>query len=486
MSLKLLQDRSLFRQDCLIGDTWTRADSGRSIEIRNPADGSLLGAVPVMGAGETERAIAAAETAFQRFKTTTAHERAGILRHWADLMAENANDLALILTLEQGKPLAEARAEIGTAASYLIWFAEEARRANGETMPTTAGDRRFLTIKQPVGVVAAITPWNFPAAMIARKVAPAVAAGCTVVVKPAPQTPFIALAMAELGRRAGLPAGVLNVVTGDAKAIGEAMTASPVVRKISFTGSTSVGKLLLRQSADTVKRVSLELGGNAPFIVFDDADIDAAVEGLMASKFRNTGQTCVCANRIFVQDKIYRAFIKKLAARVSQLKVGPGLQEGVQQGPLINDTALAKVEAHVANAKAQGAEIVTGGKRHALGGTFYEPTVIAEAKPNMLAFAEETFGPLAPVYRFKDEAEVIRLANATRYGLAAYFYSRDIGRIWRVSEALETGMVGINVGVMSTEMTPFGGVKESGIGREGSHHGLDEYLEIKSICMGGL
>ncbi len=486
MSLKLLKDRSLFRQDCLIGDTWTRADSGQSAEIRNPADGSLLGAVPVMGAGETERAIAAAETAFQSFKKTTAHERAAILRHWADLMAENADDLALILTLEQGKPLKEARGEIGYAASFLTWFAEEGRRAFGETLQTNAPDRRFLTIKQPVGVVAAITPWNFPAAMITRKLAPAIAAGCSVVVKPAPQTPFIALALAELGRRAGLPAGVVNVVTGDAKAIGEAMTTSPVVRKITFTGSTAVGKLLLRQSAHTVKKVSLELGGNAPFIIFDDADIDAAVEGVLNSKFRNTGQTCVCANRIFAQDKIYRQFVKKLAAKAAQLKVGPGLEPGVEQGPLISDQALHKVEAHVANAKAEGAQVLTGGKRHALGGTFYEPTVIADAKPNMLAFAEETFGPVAPVYRFKDEGEVLRMANATRYGLAAYFYSRDIGRIWRVSEALEAGVIGVNVGIMSNEFAPFGGVKESGLGREGSHYGLDEFLELKSICMGGL
>ena len=481
-----LKDPSLLRQQAFIDGAWCAADDGATVDIRNPANGSVVGAVPVMRAGETRRAIDAASRAMPEWAKRTAKDRATVLRRFAELMVANADDLAVIMTSEQGKPLAEARGEVTYAASFLEWFAEEGKRVYGEIIPTFRADARLMVLRQPVGVAAAITPWNFPAAMITRKLGPALAAGCTFVCKPAPQTPFSALALAELGARAGLPAGVLNVVTGDAEAIGGAFTGDPRVRKLSFTGSTAVGKKLLAQCADTVKKVSLELGGNAPFIVFDDADLDAAVQGAMASKYRNTGQTCVCANRLFVQAGVYEEFAARLVKAVAGLRVGDGLAGPTDQGPLIDARALAKVEAHVADAVGQGARIASGGRRHALGGNFYEPTVLLDVTPGMRVAREETFGPVAPLIRFTDEAEAVRMANDTAAGLAAYFYTRDLARSWRVQEALEYGLVGVNTGLISTEVAPFGGVKESGIGREGSRHGIDEYTELKYVCVGGL
>ena len=481
-----LRDPKLFRDQCYVDGAWIGADSRKTFAVDNPATGAALGSVPDLGAAETKRAIEAAEKAWPAWRAKTGKERAAILRKWNDLIVANLDDLALILTAEQGKPLAEAKGEIQIGAAYVEWFAEEAKRIYGDTIPTPWADRRIVVIKQPVGVCAAITPWNFPHSMITRKVAPALAAGCTVVLKPAEQTPYSALALAELAERAGFPKGVLNILTGDAPSIGGELCANPVVRKVSFTGSTEVGRLLMKQSAPTVKKISLELGGNAPFIVFDDADLDAAAEGAMVSKYRNTGQTCVCANRLFVHDKVYEAFAAKLVEKVKALQVSPGTEAGATQGPLIDANALAKVEEHVADAAAGGARVLTGGKRHARGGTFYEPTVLADVKPGMKIFREETFGPVAPLFRFKTDAEVIELANRTEYGLAAYFYSRDIGRVWRVAEALEYGMVGVNSGLITTEVAPFGGVKQSGLGREGSKYGCEEFVEVKYICMGGV
>jgi succinate-semialdehyde dehydrogenase / glutarate-semialdehyde dehydrogenase len=481
-----LKDPSLLRSDAFIDGAWCRADDGATVDIRNPADGSVVGTVPVMRGGETRRAIEAAARALPEWSKRTAKERAAVLRRFAEAMIANADDLAIIMTSEQGKPLAEARGEIGYAASFLEWFAEEGKRVYGEVIPTFRADARLMVLRQPVGVAAAITPWNFPAAMITRKLGPALAAGCTFVCKPAPQTPFSALALAELGRRAGLPDGVLNIVTGDAQAIGGELTGNPLVRKFSFTGSTAVGKTLLAQCAGTVKKVSLELGGNAPFIVFEDADLEAAVQGVMASKYRNTGQTCVCANRLFVHTSVYDEFAARLVTAVSALRVGAGLSGPTDQGPLIDERALAKVESHVADALAKGGRVAAGGKRHALGGNFYEPTVLLDVTPGMRVAREETFGPVAPLIRFTDEAEVLRLANDTAAGLAAYFYTRDLARSWRVQEALEYGIVGVNTGIFSTEVAPFGGVKESGLGREGSRHGIDDYTELKYVCVGGL
>ncbi len=481
-----LKDPSLLRSDAFIDGAWCAADDGATVDIRNPADGSIVGTVPVMRGGETRRAIEAAARALPEWSKRTAKERATVLRRFAEAMIANADDLAIIMTSEQGKPLAEARGEIGYAASFLEWFAEEGKRVYGEIIPTFRADARLMVLRQPVGVAAAITPWNFPAAMITRKLGPALAAGCTFVCKPAPQTPFSALALAELGRRAGLPDGVLNIVTGDAAAIGSELTGNPLVRKFSFTGSTAVGKTLLAQCAGTVKKVSLELGGNAPFIVFEDADLEAAVQGVMASKYRNTGQTCVCANRLFVHTSVYDEFAARLVTAVSALRVGAGLSGPTDQGPLIDERALAKVEAHVADAVAQGARIASGGRRHALGGNFYEPTVLLDVTQDMRVAREETFGPVAPLLRFTDEAEVLRLANDTAAGLAAYFFTRDLARSWRVQEALEYGLIGVNTGLISTEVAPFGGVKESGLGREGSRHGIDDYTELKYVCVGGL
>ncbi|HEX9767743.1 MAG TPA: NADP-dependent succinate-semialdehyde dehydrogenase [Kiloniellales bacterium] len=481
-----LKDMSLFRQQAYVDGTWIDADSGETIEVTNPATGEVLGTVPKLGAAETRRAIEAANRAWPAWRAKTGKERAGILRKWYDLMMANQEDLAILMTMEQGKPLTESRGEIVYGASFVEWFAEEAKRVYGDTIPQHQPDKRIVVIKQPIGVVAAITPWNFPNAMITRKCAPALAAGCPVVIKPATATPFSAYALAELADRAGLPKGILNVVTGSSGAIGGELTANPIVRKLSFTGSTQVGKLLMQQCAETVKKVSLELGGNAPFLVFDDADLDAAVEGAMMSKFRNTGQTCVCANRILVQDSVYDAFAAKLATAVKALKVGYGLEEGVSQGPLIDRAALRKVEEHLADATGKGAKVVVGGKRHERGGTFFQPTVLTEVTPDMKVTQEETFGPLAPLFRFKTDEDAIRLANDTEFGLASYFYARDLGRVWRVAEALETGIVGINTGIISTEVAPFGGVKESGIGREGSKYGMDDFLEIKYLCMGGV
>jgi succinate-semialdehyde dehydrogenase / glutarate-semialdehyde dehydrogenase len=481
-----LKDPSLLRTQAYLNGQWSNADSGASFAVTNPATGELIGTVPDMGAAETRRAIAAAAQAWNGWRTKTAKERSAILRKWNDLMLANADDLALIMTVEQGKPLAEAKGEIAYAASFLEWFAEEAKRVSGDTLQSPWSDRRLVVVKEPIGVCAAITPWNFPAAMITRKVGPALAAGCPMVVKPAEGTPFSALAMAVLAERAGVPAGVFSVITGDARAIGGEMTSNPTVRKLSFTGSTEVGRLLMQQSAATVKKLSLELGGNAPFIVFDDADLDAAVEGALISKYRNAGQTCVCANRLYVQDGVYDAFAEKLVAAVRKLKVGNGLEPGVTQGPLIDADAVKKVEAHVADAVAKGGRVLAGGKRHELGHTFFEPTVIADVTPEMRVAKEETFGPLAPLFRFKTDAEAIAMANDTEFGLASYFYSRDIGRIWRTAEALESGMVGINTGLISNEVAPFGGVKQSGLGREGSKYGMDDYLVIKYLCMGGI
>jgi len=481
-----LKDPSLLRQQAYIAGEWVNADDGTTVAVVNPANGEQIGTVPMCGTAETVRAIAAAEVAQKSWRDVPAKERAAILRKLNDLMLANQDDLALIMTSEQGKPLAEAKGEIAYSASFIEWFADEARRIYGDTIPAPQGDRRIIAIKQPVGVTAAITPWNFPTAMLTRKAGPALAAGCSMVVKPATQTPFSALAFAELADRAGVPKGLLSVLTGSATKIGGEMTRSPIVRKLTFTGSTEVGRTLMRQSADTIKKLSLELGGNAPFIVFDDADLDAAVEGAMISKYRNTGQTCVCANRIYVQRGVLESFTQKLVAKVKALKVGNGLEAGVTQGPLIDGKAVAKIEEHVADARAKGGEVLTGGKRHALGGQFYEPTVIAGATKDMLVAHEETFGPLAPIFAFDTEAEVIDLANDTEFGLAAYFYSRDIGRVMRVAERLESGMVGVNTGLISTAEAPFGGVKQSGLGREGSKYGLEEFLEIKYVCFGGI
>jgi succinate-semialdehyde dehydrogenase / glutarate-semialdehyde dehydrogenase len=477
-----LKDPKLFRTQCYIDGGWV--GGSQNLSVVNPATGVVLGTVPKLGADEARRAIDAAERAWPAWRAKTAKERAAILRKWFDLMMAHQEDLAQILTAEQGKPLAEARGEIAYGASFIEWFAEEGKRAYGDVIPQHQSDKRVLVIKQPIGVCALITPWNFPNAMITRKAGPALAAGCTVVIKPAGQTPYSALAMAELGERAGIPKGVLNILTGDSKAIGAELCASPKVRKLSFTGSTETGRVLMRQCADTIKKLSLELGGNAPFIVFDDADLDAAVEGALASKYRNAGQTCVCANRLYVQDSVYDAFAAKLTEKVKGFKVGPGTEPGVVIGPLIDENGVKKVEQHMADALGKGAKTLLGGKR--LNGLFFQPTVLINVTPDMLVSSEETFGPVAPLIRFKTEEEVIRLANNTEFGLSGYFYSRDVGRIFRVAEAMETGIVGANVGIISTEIAPFGGIKQSGLGREGSKYGLEEYLEIKYILVGGI
>ncbi len=477
----------LLKTEAYIDGKWISAESGKRFPVTNPANGELLAEVPDLGQSETRLAIEQANAAWPAWREKTAKERANILRRWYELQVQHQEDLAQLMTAEQGKPLAEARGEVIYAASFVEWFAEEGKRIYGDVIPTNANDRRILVIKQPIGVVAAITPWNFPLAMITRKCAPALAAGCPVVVKPADLTPLSALALAALAEQAGIPAGVFNVVTSKSPIeVGAELTSNPLVRKLSFTGSTAVGKKLIEQCAATVKKLSLELGGNAPFIVFDDADLDAAVAGAMASKYRNAGQTCVCANRLLVQDGVYDAFAEKLAVAVSALKVGHGIDEGVTQGPLINEAAIAKVEDHISDAVAHGARILCGGHRHEIGGTFFQPTILADVTEVMKVSREETFGPVAPLYRFKDEQEAIRLANDTEFGLASYFYSRDIGRCWRVAEALEYGIVGINEGIISTEVAPFGGVKESGLGREGSKYGLEDFTEIKYMCMGGL
>ena len=481
-----LNDPSLFRQQCYINGEWCAADNGATISVTNPASGATIGSIPRMGAAETRRAIEAANAAYPGWRSKTAAERSAVLRRWYELMLANIEDLAVLMTAEQGKPLAEARGEISYAASFIEWFAEEAKRVYGDTIPQHQPDKRIVVIKEPVGVCAAITPWNFPSAMITRKAGPALAAGCTMVVKPATQTPYSALALAELATRAGIPAGVFSVVTGASGAIGGEMTANPIVRKLTFTGSTEIGKLLMEQCAGTVKKLALELGGNAPFIVFDDADLDAAVEGAIVSKYRNTGQTCVCTNRFLVQDGVYDAFAAKLVAAVERLKVGDGLKGDTHQGPLIDMGAVEKVEEHIADAVAKGARVIFGGKRHELGGTFFHPTILADVTTAMAVAREETFGPLAPLFRFSTEEEAIRMANDTEFGLASYFYSRDIGRVWRVAEAVEYGIVGINTGLISTTVAPFGGMKESGFGREGSKYGLDDFLEIKYLCIGGI
>jgi len=475
-------NQALLRSTVFLGGKWVAADSGETLAVRDPATGAVLAEVPNCGAAETRRAIAAADGALPAWQALPAKQRSQLLQRWFALINENADDLAQLITAEGGKPLSEAKGEVAYGASFVEWFAEEGKRAYGETIPATLADKRLVVIKQPIGVCAAITPWNFPLAMITRKVAPALAAGCTVVVKPAEQTPLTALALAVLAEAAGFPAGVFNVLTGDPVAIGGELTASPIVRKLSFTGSTEVGRLLMAQSAPTIKKLSLELGGNAPFIVFDDADVDAAVNGALIAKYRNTGQTCVCANRILVQAGVYEEFARKLAARAGELKVGAGIEDGVAQGPLIDDGALAKVEAHVADALAKGARVLCGGARHARGGNFYQPTVLADVTPAMLVAREETFGPVAPLFRFTSEAEAIAMANDTEFGLAAYFYSRDVARCWRVGEALEYGMVGVNTGLISNEVAPFGGIKQSGLGREGSKYGIEDYLEIKYLC----
>ncbi|MCX8145843.1 MAG: NAD-dependent succinate-semialdehyde dehydrogenase [Azovibrio sp.] len=477
-----LQSPELLVQRCLIGGRWIQATDAATLSVHNPASGQEIARVPACGGAETEQAIAAAAAALPAWRACTAKTRAQVLQQWWRLILQHAEDLAALITAEGGKPLAEARGEVAYGASFIEWFAEEGKRAYGETIPSPAADKRLVVIKQPVGVCAAITPWNFPLAMITRKVAPALAAGCTVVVKPAEQTPLTALALAYLAEQAGFPAGVFNVVTGDPVAIGAVLTASPEVKKLSFTGSTEVGRLLMAQCAPTLKKLSLELGGNAPFIVFDDADLEQAVAGAMAAKYRNAGQTCVCANRFLVQAGIYDAFAARLAEKVAQLQVGDGSEPGTQQGPLIDAAALAKVQAHVADALEKGARVLTGGRPHPRGGNFFEPTVLADVTPAMRVAREETFGPVAPLFRFGSEAEALHMANATEYGLAAYFYTRDVGRCFRVGEALEYGMVGINTGMISNEVAPFGGIKQSGLGREGSRHGLDEYLELKYLC----
>ena len=479
-----LNDPSLLRTQAYVDGKWV--DGAGRIEVRNPATGDLVASVPRLGAAETRAAIEAADKAWAPWRARTAKERAAILRKWFELLMANQEDLARIMTAEQGKPLAEARGEIAYAASFIEWFAEEGKRIYGDTIPAPVANQRIVVTKEPIGVCAAITPWNFPAAMITRKAAPALAVGCTMVVKPASQTPLTALALAALAERAGVPAGVLSVITGSAGDIGGEMTSNPLVRKLTFTGSTEIGRVLMQQSAGTIKKVSMELGGNAPFIVFDDADLDAAVEGAILSKYRNAGQTCVCANRLYIQAGVYDAFAEKLAKAVAALPVGDGTAEGVRIGPLIDGKAVAKVEEHIADATAKGAKVVLGGKRHALGRSFFEPTIITNVDKSMLVAREETFGPLAPLFKFADENEVVALANATEFGLASYFYARDLGRVWRVAERLEYGMVGINTGLISNEVAPFGGVKQSGVGREGSHYGVEDYLVVKYMCMAGL
>ncbi len=481
-----LKDKSLLKQLCYINGKWASADSTQTINVTNPATGEIIGVIPKMGTAETARAIENANMAWPAWRAKTAKERAVILRRWYELIMENQDDLAIIMTTEQGKPLAESRGEISYAASFIEWFAEEGKRIYGDTIPSYSRDKRIVVIKEPIGVCAAITPWNFPSAMITRKAGPALAAGCTMVVKPATATPYSALALAELGARAGIPAGVFNVITGSSSEIGNELTANPIVRKLTFTGSTEVGKQLTAQCAGTMKKVSMELGGNAPFIVFDDADLDAAVEGAVASKYRNSGQTCVCTNRLLVQSGVYDIFSQKLAKAVSAMQVGDGLKQDVQQGPLIDEASVLKVEEHISDAVTKGARIALGGKRHELGGTFFQPTILCDVTPAMLVSREETFGPVAPIFKFETEEEAVNMANNTEFGLASYFYTRDIGRVWRVSEALEYGMVGINTGLVSTEIAPFGGVKESGIGREGSKYGIEEFVEVKYLCMGGI
>ncbi|MED5611577.1 MULTISPECIES: NADP-dependent succinate-semialdehyde dehydrogenase [Pseudomonas] len=481
-----LNDAKLFRQQAYIDGSWVDADSGQTIKVNNPATNEIIGTVPKMGAAETRRAIEAAEKALPAWRALTAKERANKLRRWFELMIQNQDDLARLMTIEQGKPLAEAKGEIAYAASFLEWFGEEAKRIYGDTIPGHQPDKRIIVIKQPIGVTAAITPWNFPSAMITRKAGPALAAGCTMVLKPASQTPYSALALAELAERAGIPKGVFSVVTGSAGEVGGELTGNPIVRKLTFTGSTEIGRQLMAECAKDIKKVSLELGGNAPFIVFDDADLDAAVEGALISKYRNNGQTCVCANRLYVQDGVYDAFVEKLKAAVAKLNIGNGLEQGVTTGPLIDSKAVAKVEEHIADAVGKGAKVVAGGKPHALGGTFFEPTILVDVPKNALVSKDETFGPLAPVFRFKDEADVIAMSNDTEFGLASYFYARDLGRVFRVAEALEYGMVGINTGLISNEVAPFGGIKASGLGREGSKYGIEDYLEVKYLCLGGI
>jgi succinate-semialdehyde dehydrogenase / glutarate-semialdehyde dehydrogenase len=481
-----LKDPLLLRQQCYIDGRWESADNGATLAVHNPATAQKLGLIPTMGVAEARRAIAAAARALPAWAARTAKDRSVVLRRWFELMLQHQEDLAVLMTAEQGKPLAESKGEIAYAASFIEWFAEEGKRLYGDIIPGHQPDKRILVLRQPIGVVAAITPWNFPSAMITRKAGPALAAGCTMVLKPATQTPYSALALAELAARAGIPQGVFNVITGSATAIGGEMTANPTVRKVTFTGSTEIGKKLMAQCAGTIKKLSLELGGNAPFIVFDDADLDAAVQGAIASKYRNTGQTCVCANRLLVQERVYEEFAEKLTAAVGALRVGDGLKGVTDQGPLIDAKAIAKVEEHVADAVAKGASVVLGGKRHALGGNFFEPTILTQVTPNMLVAREETFGPVAPLFKFKSEADAIAMANDTEFGLAAYFYTRDLARSWRVSEAIQYGIVGVNTGIISTEVAPFGGVKESGIGREGSKYGILDYTEMKYVCVGGV
>ncbi|AGI22129.1 succinate-semialdehyde dehydrogenase I [Pseudomonas sp. ATCC 13867] len=481
-----LNDAKLFRQQAYIDGSWVDADNGQTINVNNPATNEIIGTVPKMGADETRRAIEAADKALPAWRALTAKERANKLRKWFDLMIANQDDLARLMTIEQGKPLAEAKGEIAYAASFLEWFGEEAKRIYGDTIPGHQPDKRIIVIKQPIGVTAAITPWNFPSAMITRKAGPALAAGCTMVLKPASQTPYSALALAELAERAGIPKGVFSVVTGSAGEVGGELTSNPIVRKLTFTGSTEIGRQLMAECAKDIKKVSLELGGNAPFIVFDDADLDAAVEGALISKYRNNGQTCVCANRLYVQDGVYDAFVEKLKVAVAKLNIGNGLEQGITTGPLIDSKAVAKVEEHIADAVSKGAKVLAGGKPHALGGTFFEPTILVDVPKNALVSKDETFGPLAPVFRFKDEAEVIAMSNDTEFGLASYFYARDLARVFRVAEQLEYGMVGINTGLISNEVSPFGGIKASGLGREGSKYGIEDYLEIKYLCLGGI
>ena len=483
---KLIKDQELFREACYIDGRWIANAGGASIPVDDPATGEIIGHVPNLGRTETRAAIDAAASAYPAWRARTGKERAVLLRKWFDLIMANQEDLAHLMTLEQGKPLAESRGEVAYGAGFIEWFSEEAKRTYGDTIPSHARDKRIVVVKEPIGVVGCITPWNFPIAMITRKVGPALAAGCTVVAKPASQTPFSALALAVLAERAGIPKGVFNVLTGSATEIGGELTSNPTVRKISFTGSTAIGKVLMAQCAGTVKKVSLELGGNAPFIVFDDADLDAAVEGAIVSKYRNTGQTCVCANRLLVQGSVYNDFAARLARAVDKLKVGPGFEEGVSQGPLIDEAAVEKVESHIQDARSKGASVIKGGTRLQPGGRFFAPTVLTGVTPDMDIAREETFGPVAPLFRFDTEADAIELANRTEFGLAAYFYGRDIGRVWRVAEALEYGIVGVNTGLISTEVAPFGGMKESGIGREGSKYGIEEYLEVKYICLGGI
>ncbi|WP_445819156.1 NADP-dependent succinate-semialdehyde dehydrogenase [Alcaligenes sp. SDU_A2] len=484
--MEQLQRKDLFRQQCFVNGQWQDADSGQTLDVHNPATGQSLGTVPRMGADETRRAIESARQAWAGWRAKTAQQRSVILRRWFELMMAHQDDLATLMTLEQGKPLAEAKGEIAYAASYFEWYAEEGKRAYGDVIPAASGTQRIVVVKEPIGVCAAITPWNFPSSMITRKAGAALAAGCPIVVKPASQTPYSALALAVLAQQAGVPDGVFSVITGSASAIGGEMTSNPDVRKVSFTGSTEVGRTLMAQSADQIKKVSLELGGNAPFIVFDDADLDAAVEGAMASKYRNMGQTCVCTNRFYVHDSVYDAFAQKLVVAVEKLKVGNGLEVGVTQGPLIDEAAVAKVSEHVADAVQRGGRILTGGKQPEQGGQYYLPTVVADANTDMMVAQEETFGPMAPLFRFSSDEDVIAQANDTIFGLAAYFYSRDISRVWRVADALEYGMVGINTGLISNAAAPFGGVKQSGMGREGSFYGLDDYMVVKYLCMGGV